>query len=51
MLSSHLRLGLPSGRLLHVFNQNLVRIYNISHACYVLHLSHRRQLDHPNNSW
>jgi hypothetical protein len=33
------------------FNQNIVCISHLSHACYISRLSHRPWFDHPNNIW
>jgi hypothetical protein len=40
MLSSHLRLGLPSGFFLHCFPAKIMSVSHLSHASYVSCLSH-----------
>jgi hypothetical protein len=50
ILSSHLRLGLPSGLSLQVF-QPKYWISQFSHVCYMLRQSHPPWFDHPNNIW
>jgi hypothetical protein len=49
ILSSHLRLGLPSALTLRLFNQNFVCISSLSHACYMPRQSHTPWFDFPNN--
>jgi hypothetical protein len=52
ILSSSLRLGLPSGLLPSGFYiKNNVFVSNISRACYMFHPSHPPKFDHPNNIW
>jgi len=51
ILSSHLRLGLPSGLLPQVPHQNPVCTSPLPHACHKPCPTHSSWFDHPNNIW
>jgi len=49
ILSSHLRLGLPSGSFLQVPHQNRLYTSALPHTFYISRLSHSSRFYHPNN--
>jgi len=51
ILSSHLRLGLPSGLFPSVFPTKTVHASSLHHTCYMPRRSHSSRFDHPNNIW
>jgi hypothetical protein len=52
ILSTHLRLGLPSGLFHSGFPTNILYAFLFSpHSCYLLHPSHPPWLDYSNYTW
>jgi hypothetical protein len=51
ILTSRLRLGLPSSPSFRFSNQNSVRISHLSHEYYMFRPSHTPWVDDPNNIW
>jgi len=51
ILSSHLRLDLPSSLPFRFSDQNFLCMYHLFHACYITRPSHPSWFDHPNNIW
>lgn len=49
MLSTSLRLGLPSGSLLLDFSAKALRMTHLPYACYMPHESRPSWFHHPNN--
>jgi len=51
ILSSHLRLGLPSGLFPSGFTTKTLYTSSLHHTCYMPRRSHSSRFDHPNNVW
>jgi hypothetical protein len=51
ILSTHLRLRLPSGLFLSVFPTKILYAFFCPHSCYMSYASHLPWLDHSNYTW